>query len=123
AGSQQGRPGIGHTLLLRRAVRARLAQRAHVPSSFSAARYGFALPSIRNPTLGRTMKKAALIVSGLLVSALVCGSVVAEPVRVRLTARVTDVSDPQGHLNGKIVPGQRMNGTYVYNTNTPNRWP
>lgn len=69
------------------------------------------------------MKKAALIVSGLLLSALACGSVAAETVRVRLTARVTDVSDPQGHLDGRIVPGQRMNGTYVYNTNTPNQSP
>lgn len=67
------------------------------------------------------MKKAALIFGGLLLSALACGSVSAETVRVKLTARVSDVFDPQGQLNGKIVVGQRMNGTYVYNSNTPNR--
>lgn len=66
------------------------------------------------------MKKAALIFSGLLLSALACGAVSAETVRVKLTARVSDVSDPQGHLNGKIVVNQRVSGTYVYNSNSPN---
>ncbi|MDY6949460.1 MAG: hypothetical protein SXG53_27560, partial [Pseudomonadota bacterium] len=69
------------------------------------------------------MKKAVLILSGLLLSALACGSVSAQAVRVKLTARVSDVFDPQGQLNGKIVAGQRMNGTYVYNANTPNLSP
>lgn len=71
------------------------------------------------------MKKAALIFGGLLLSAMVCASATAATVRVQLTARVVQVNDPQGQLNGKIVLGQRMNGTYVYNTNTPNQspWP
>lgn len=66
------------------------------------------------------MKKAALIFSGLLLSALACGSAAAETVRVRVTARVSNVSDSQGHLNGKVLVGQRVTGTYVYNSNTPN---
>ena len=74
-------------------------------------------------TLGRTMKKAALFVSGLLLSALTCAPAMAEVVRVRLVARVTNVVDIQGLLNGKIVQGQRLSGTYVYNTNTPNQSP
>jgi hypothetical protein len=44
-------------------------------------------------------------------------------VRVKLTARVVQVTDPQNQLNGKIVVGQRVNGTYVYNTNMPNQAP
>lgn len=64
-----------------------------------------------------------MIFSGLLLSALACGSVSAETVRVRLTARVSQVVDSQGLLDGKIVVGTRVNGTYVYNTNTPNLSP
>jgi hypothetical protein len=69
------------------------------------------------------MKKAVLIVSSLLLAALASGSASAAQVRVRLTARVNYVSDSQGQLNGKIVVGQRLNGTYVYNTNTPDQMP
>ncbi len=67
------------------------------------------------------MKTIALFFSGLWLSALVSGPVAAEPVRVRLTARVIEVNDPGNGLAGKVVVGQRVNGTYVYNTNTPNR--
>lgn len=66
------------------------------------------------------MKKAALFVSGLLLSAVVCAPAMAEVVRVRLLARVSQVSDPGNLLNGKIIVGTRVTGTYVYNTNTPN---
>lgn len=69
------------------------------------------------------MKKAALFVSGLLLSALACAPAMAEVVRVKITARVSSVSDPIGQLNGKVVLGQRLSGTYVYNTNTPNMYP
>jgi hypothetical protein len=73
--------------------------------------------------LGRTMKKAALLLSGLLLSAFVSGTASAEVVRVRLTARVLNVSDASNVLAGKIAFGQRLNGLYVYNTNTPNQSP
>lgn len=69
------------------------------------------------------MKKAGLFVSGLLLSALACAPAVAETVRVRVLGRVIHAIDPQGVLNGKIVQGQRLTGTYVYNTNTPNLSP
>jgi hypothetical protein len=69
------------------------------------------------------MKKAALFVSGLLLSAFVCTPAMAEVVRVKVLARVTLAVDPQGQLNGKIVQGQRLTGTYVYNTNTPDQSP
>lgn len=66
------------------------------------------------------MKKAALLLSGLLLSAFVSGPAAAEVVRVRVTARVMQIDDPSSALAGKIVLGQRVNGLYVYNTNTPN---
>jgi hypothetical protein len=66
------------------------------------------------------MKKAALFVSGLLLTALACAPAMAETVRVRVTARVTQIYDPGTMLHGKIVVGSRLSGTYVYNTNTPN---
>lgn len=66
------------------------------------------------------MKKAILLLSGLLLSAVVSGSAVAEVVRMRVTARVTNINDPSGLLAGKVALGQRVTGTYVYNTNTPN---
>lgn len=66
------------------------------------------------------MKKAILLLSGLLLSAVIAGPAAAEVVRVRVTARVTTVDDPNGRLVGKVVVGQRLTGTYVYNTNTPN---
>lgn len=69
------------------------------------------------------MKTAVLFLSGLLLSALASGPASAEPVRVRLTARVTQVDDPGSVLAGRIVVGQRVNGLYVYNTNTPNQAP
>lgn len=120
---QQGKTRDRHTLQLRRAVRARLAP-ARARSLTVLCRALRIRAYIKFAiTLGRTMKKAALIFSGLLLSALACGSVSAETVRVRLTARVNDVSDPQGQLNGKIVVGQRVSGTYVYNSNTPNLSP
>lgn len=81
---------------------------------------GFVHPSSQIQ-LGRTMKKAALLLSGLLVSAFVSGIASAEVVRVRLTARVTQVDDPGSVLAGKVVMGQRVTGLYVYNTNTPNQ--
>jgi hypothetical protein len=67
------------------------------------------------------MKKAALLLGGLIVSAFVSGTAAAEVVRVRLTARVTHVDDPSGYLHGNVVVGQRMTGVYVYNSNTPNQ--
>jgi len=69
------------------------------------------------------MKKAALLLGGLIMSAFVSGTALAEVVRVRLTARVTQVDDPNSYLHGNIVVGQRMTGVYVYNTNTPNQSP
>ncbi|GFE79640.1 hypothetical protein GCM10011487_16400 [Steroidobacter agaridevorans] len=66
------------------------------------------------------MKKAALFVSGLLLTALASAPAVAEVVRVKVTARVVDVYDPGTMLHGKILAGSRLTGTYVYNTNTPN---
>lgn len=68
------------------------------------------------------MKTAAVFCSGLLLSALACAPAAAETVRVRLTARVTSVTDPGTVLHGDIVPGQRLTGTYVYNTNTPDQY-
>jgi hypothetical protein len=65
------------------------------------------------------MKKAALFVGGLLLTALACAPAMAEAVRVKVTARVTQAEDPGGVFNGKIVVGSRLTGTYVYNTNTP----
>lgn len=64
------------------------------------------------------MKTAAVFFSGVMLSALACAPAAAETVRVRLTARVTSVSD-SGLFHGQIVVGQRLTGTYVYNTNTP----
>jgi hypothetical protein len=69
------------------------------------------------------MKKAALLLSGLLLSAFVSGTASAEVVRVRVTARVSQINDSGNWLAGKIVVGQRVNGLYVYNTNTPNQSP
>ena len=69
------------------------------------------------------MKKAALLLSGLLLSAFVSGTASAEVVRVRVTARVSQIDDPGSRLAGKVVIGQRVTGTYVYNTNTPNLSP
>lgn len=69
------------------------------------------------------MKTAALLLSGLVLSAFLAGPASAEVVRVRLTARVLDVNDPGNALAGKVVLGQRVTGLYVYNTNTPNRSP
>jgi hypothetical protein len=69
------------------------------------------------------MKKTVLLLSGLLLSAFVSGPAAAEVVRVRVTARVTTLDDPNGRLAGKVIVGQRITGTYVYNTNTPNRSP
>ncbi|HEY0683062.1 MAG TPA: hypothetical protein VGD45_12080 [Steroidobacter sp.] len=65
------------------------------------------------------MKTAAVFFSGVMLSALACAPAAAETVRVRLTARVTSVNDPGTLLHGAIVLGQRLTGTYVYNTNTP----
>lgn len=67
------------------------------------------------------MKTAVLFLSGLVLSALLSGPASAEVVRVRLTARVTNVSDSGNALGGKVVLGQRVTGLYVYNTNTPNQ--
>jgi hypothetical protein len=67
------------------------------------------------------MKTASLLLCGLLLSAVAIGDASATPVRVRLTARVSDVQDPDNVLGGKIVLGQRLTGVYVYNTNTPNQ--
>lgn len=67
------------------------------------------------------MKKAALLLSGLLLSAFVAVPAVAEVVRVRVTARVSNIHDPSGLLAGKVALGQRLTGLYVYNTNTPNQ--
>lgn len=67
------------------------------------------------------MKKAALLLSGLLLSALASGPASAEQVRVRVTARVSGINDANNWLAGKVVLGQRVNGLYVYNTNTPNQ--
>jgi hypothetical protein len=69
------------------------------------------------------MKRAALLVSGLLLSAFVSGPAAAEVVRVRVTARVSQLNDPSNVLAGKVVVGSRVNGLYVYNTNTPNTSP
>ena len=69
------------------------------------------------------MKKAALLLGGLLLSAFVAVPAVAETVRVRVTARVSNLYDPGGLLAGKVALGQRVTGTYVYNTNTPNTSP
>jgi hypothetical protein len=66
------------------------------------------------------MKKASLLLGGLLLSAFVSGPAAAEVVRMRVTARVTTLDDPSGALAGKVVVGQRLTGSYVYNTNTPN---
>jgi hypothetical protein len=66
------------------------------------------------------MKKAALFVSGLLLSAVTCTPAMAEVVRVKITARVADVYDPGTMLHGQIIVGGRLTGTYVYNTSTPN---
>jgi hypothetical protein len=65
------------------------------------------------------MKKATLFVGGLLLATLACAPAMAETVRVKVTARVTQAQDPGGVFNGKIVEGSRLSGTYVYNTNTP----
>jgi hypothetical protein len=70
--------------------------------------------------LGKTMKRTVVLLSGLLLSAFVSGVASAEVVRVRLTARVTQIEDPASALAGKVVLGQRVNSLYVYNTNTPN---
>jgi hypothetical protein len=69
------------------------------------------------------MKTAVLFLSGLVLSAFFSGPASAEAVRVRLTARVTEVSDSGNVLAGKVVLGQRVTGLYVYNTNTPNQSP
>lgn len=69
------------------------------------------------------MKRAALLLGGLLLSAFVSGPASAEVVRVRVTARVNQIDDPSNALAGKVVVGQRVNGLYVYNTNTPNSSP
>lgn len=66
------------------------------------------------------MKQAALLISGLLLSAFVSGPAAAEVVRVGVTARVSQVSDSSNALAGKVVVGQRLDGLYVYDTNTPN---
>lgn len=73
---------------------------------------------VRN--LGESMRKAALFVGGLMLSALACAPAMAEVVRVKITARVTQLAD-FGQFEGKIVVGQRLSGTYVYNTDTPNQ--
>lgn len=69
------------------------------------------------------MNKTGLFFSGLLLFALTCAPAVAETVRVKVSARVTQAVDPFGALHGKIVQGQRLTGTYVYNTNTPDESP
>jgi hypothetical protein len=46
------------------------------------------------------MKRAALLVSGLLLSAFVSGPAAAEVVRVRVTARVSQLNDPSNVLAG-----------------------
>src|SRR5262245_53613068 len=67
------------------------------------------------------MKISGWVLSGVLLSMCAFGSATAEVVRVRVTARVTNVSDPTHALSNKVVVGQRVTGTYVYNTNTPNQ--
>ncbi|MET0498933.1 MAG: hypothetical protein ABW106_11785 [Steroidobacteraceae bacterium] len=42
---------------------------------------------------------------------------------MRVGARVAEIQDSGNVLAGKIVLGQRVTGTYVYNTNTPNLSP
>jgi len=69
------------------------------------------------------MKTAALLLSGVLLSAVAFGPASAAPVRVKLTARIAEVADPGQVLAGRLVIGQRVTGTYVYNTNTPNESP
>lgn len=66
------------------------------------------------------MRKSALFVCGLALSALASAPAMAEIVRVKLTARVTQLGD-SGAFEGKIVLGQRLSGTYVYNTDTPDQ--
>ena len=69
------------------------------------------------------MKAAVLLVSSVIASAFAFGSASAEPVRVKLTARISELSDPGQALHGRLVLGQRVTGVYVYNTNTPNQSP
>jgi hypothetical protein len=69
------------------------------------------------------MKAAVLIVSSVIASAFALDTASAEPVRVRLTARINEISDPGQALHGRLVIGQRVTGVYVYNTNTPNQSP
>lgn len=68
------------------------------------------------------MKLTALLVFGGL-SVVALGTAAAEPVRVRVTARISEINDPGQALGGRLVIGQRVTGTYVYNTNTPNQSP
>jgi hypothetical protein len=69
------------------------------------------------------MKTAAVFFSGLVMAAFLSGPASAEVVRVRLTARVDQINDPNNRLAGKVAIGQRVNGLYFYNTNTPNQSP
>lgn len=66
------------------------------------------------------MKTAVMLLSGLLLAAFVSAPAEAVQVRVRVTARVNSLYDPGNVLAGKVAMGQRVTGTYVYNTNTPN---
>jgi hypothetical protein len=69
------------------------------------------------------MKAAVLLVSSVIASAFALGTASAEPVKVRLTARINQISDPGQALHGRLVIGQRVTGVYVYNTNIPNQSP
>jgi hypothetical protein len=69
------------------------------------------------------MKAAILLVSSVVASAFAFGTASAEPVRVKVTARINVINDPSQALHGKLVIGQRVTGVYVYNTNTPNQSP
>jgi hypothetical protein len=67
------------------------------------------------------MKAAVIVLSGVIASAFALGTASAEPVRVKLTARINEINDPDEALHGRLVIGQRVTGVYVYNTNTPNQ--
>jgi hypothetical protein len=69
------------------------------------------------------MKAAVIVLSGVVASAFALGTASAEPVRVKLTARISEINDPNVALHGRLVIGQRVTGVYVYNTNTPNESP
>jgi hypothetical protein len=65
------------------------------------------------------MKTIVYCLCGALLATLACNSAGADDVKVNITARVSDVYDPENILGGQVLPGQIFTGYYNYDSSAP----